>query len=487
VSTPPAAHTTSGPLQGKAGDGGIASFLGVPFAAVPARFAPPAPPERWTETRTADRFGPAPLQVPSGYLPPETEYAEDCLTLNIWTPQTDGRLPVLVWIYGGGFEGGASSAPWLDGTRLAAAGPIVVVSLNYRVGAFGFSYLAHRGGALSHASNLGLQDVIAALGWVRANIEHFGGNPEQVTVAGESAGGFLAAALAAAPRAQGMFHRLGLFSGGASRIVPLSTATEQSDALLHALGAEARPEEIVNAEAQGVLDAQRSVIATDIGLRNGVSPQALGVVLDAGTPHGVLEDHPMSAFASGAAKRIPLLVCSTQHEIAAFRSADPEQFDPKTRTDLEAQAQRWGIPPQEIPSLVEAYSAEGATSGEAKERLLTDWIYRLPAARLAQAHALAGGTAFLAMVPGADGKSAPHACEVTALFGNPSPEKRLAEERRRDAAIFDAFARFATTGEPGWKPATPEAPEARAFGSSELDATAEYASILKTWEGIERP
>lgn len=487
MSTPPTVQTTAGPIQGTTNDGGIASFLGVPFGTVPARFAAPAPPDPWKETRAADRFGPAPLQAPSDYLPAETEYAEDCLTLNIWTPQTNGSLPVLVWIYGGGFEGGATSAPWTDGTRLAATGPMVVVSLNYRVGAFGFSYLAHHRGALAQATNLGLQDIIAALEWIRANIERFGGDPNQITVAGESAGGFLAAALAAAPSALGLFHRLGLFSGGASRIVPLGTAIEQSDALLRTLGAQANPEALTDADPQRLLDAQRSVIATDIGQRNGVSPQALGVVLDAGTPPGVLEDHPMSVFASGGAKAVPLLVCSTQHETAAFRRAASEQFDPTSRADLEAQAQRWGIPPKDIPGLMEAYSAQGSTPGEVKERLLTDWIYRLPAARLAQAHAAAGGTAHLAVVPGADGKSAPHACEVAALFGNPAPDQRLAGEQRRDAAIFEAFIRFATTGEPGWQPVSPGSLEASAFGASGIDAGADYASILKTWEGIERP
>jgi len=211
---PTTVHTQSGPVRGSGSD--VLAFKGIPYAAAPTgdrRWRPPAAAERWTDVRDATRFGPRCPGTPparAGALGLGGPASEDCLTLNVWTAakSTGDRLPVMVWLHGGGFNFGTVTVPRVDGTNLARRG-VVVVSLNYRLGALGF--LAHP--ALSRESehgvsgNYGLLDQIAALRWVRANIVAFGGNPENVTLFGQSAGGSSQGFLLVSPLARGLFHR----------------------------------------------------------------------------------------------------------------------------------------------------------------------------------------------------------------------------------------------------------------------------------------
>ena len=211
---PTTVHTQSGPVRGSGTD--VMAFKGIPYAAPPTgdrRWRPPAAAERWTDVRDATRFGPRCPGTPparAGALGLGGPASEDCLTLNVWTPakSSGDRLPVMVWIHGGGFNFGSVTWPRVDGTNLARRG-VVVVSFNYRLGALGF--LAHP--ALSRESehqvsgNYGLLDQIAALRWVRANIAAFGGNPENVTLFGSSAGASSQVFLMVSPLARGLFHR----------------------------------------------------------------------------------------------------------------------------------------------------------------------------------------------------------------------------------------------------------------------------------------
>ncbi len=226
----PIADTRQGRVRGSI-EKGAAVFLGIPFAAAPvgeARFAPPAPPERWEGTRDALAYGATALQPDQEFtlIPEPTVEGDNCLNLNVFTPDpgTSG-LPVLVWIHGGGFFAGCSASPWYRGERFARDG-VVLVSVNYRLGMEGFLSVEDGG------ANRGVLDWLAALEWVQQNIEGFGGDPLKVTVAGQSAGGVAAALLLSMPRARGLLGRAICMSGP----VTLLRTTEQAHETARAVG-----------------------------------------------------------------------------------------------------------------------------------------------------------------------------------------------------------------------------------------------------------
>jgi para-nitrobenzyl esterase len=234
----PRARSTSGDLEGLEA-GGVQVFRGVPYAAPPVgalRWRPPQAVPAWSGVRSATRFGHSCWQAvsPQGFGPWTHEYvvpgdiSEDCLYLNVWTPaRRSGRLPVLVWIHGGGFNSGSGAIPIYDGQALARRG-VVVVTLNYRVGVFGFLQhpeLTKEAGS-GPVGNFGLQDVAAALRWVQANITAFGGDPARVTLAGQSAGGMAVAELIAMPSARGLFSGA-IIESGLPRPLPTLAKAER--------------------------------------------------------------------------------------------------------------------------------------------------------------------------------------------------------------------------------------------------------------------
>jgi para-nitrobenzyl esterase len=246
------AKVTGGTVQGVA-NGTIVSFKGVPFAAPPTldnRWQPPRPVINWSGIKQADTFAPGCMQDPAMAVmfgaPPKVK--EDCLYLNVWTPARTAkeRLPVMVWIYGGAFAAGMTSIPLYDGTHLAQKG-VVLVSIAYRVGPFGFLATPQLSQEGKGAGNYGLLDMIAALQWVRKNIEAFGGDPTRVTIFGESAGGFAVSMLCASPLAKGLFQRAISESGGyfqppkyanegGQNGLPTKLAEKQGEQFLSSLG-----------------------------------------------------------------------------------------------------------------------------------------------------------------------------------------------------------------------------------------------------------
>jgi len=282
---------------------GVAAFKGIPFAAPPVgplRWKAPQPAARWNGVREAVEFGPRCMQgnIYNDMIFRDKGPSEDCLYLNVWTPaaSANARLPVMVWIYGGGFAAGAASEPRQDGENLARKG-VVVVSMNYRLNVFGFFAHAELAKESGHdsAGNYGLLDQLAALQWVRKNIAGFGGDPANVTIFGESAGSFSVSAQMASPLAQGLFQRAigesGAFFGAVLDLKPLAASEEADAKFAESIGAHSLAE--LRAKPAGeLLDAA----AKEKGIR--FAPNVDGYFL----PQSVRE-----IYASGKQSHAPLL------------------------------------------------------------------------------------------------------------------------------------------------------------------------------------
>src|SRR6266851_9071291 len=259
--------TQTGRVEGRV-TGGVASFNGLPFAAPPFgrhRFQPPQPAEPWTGVRHALARGQVPPQSPypepfRSLLGDAGESGEDCLNLNVWTPEPIGQgLPVMVWIHGGAFLRGSGAMAGYDGSRFARDG-VVCVTINYRLGADGFLWLG------DGVANLGLLDQVAALRWVQENIEALGGDPTRVTIFGESAGAFSVATLMAMPRASGLFQRAVLQSGAGHHVISTEPAGLIGRNLCQKLGVPATREALAAAPISRCVDAQAE-LAAELAMR----------------------------------------------------------------------------------------------------------------------------------------------------------------------------------------------------------------------------
>jgi para-nitrobenzyl esterase len=261
--------TTGGKVRGTHRED-VHRFRGIPFAAPPVgprRFRPPAPAAPWDDVLDATHAGPlapqpeSPLEQMLGAPPPRWDEAR-CLTLNITTPGLDdARRPVMFWIHGGAFLNGAGSSPIYNGTTFARHGDVVVVTVNYRLGAFGFLHLDDIfGDDLAGSGNAGILDQVAALEWVRDNIAAFGGDPDDVTIFGESAGGMSIGTLLGLPAAEGLYHRAIIQSGSSSFASRAGSATKIAQAVLEIAGI-TTVEELESAPAEAILAAQSKVTA----------------------------------------------------------------------------------------------------------------------------------------------------------------------------------------------------------------------------------
>lgn len=476
------AHTVStveGDVRGRDWGAG-AAFLGIPFAEPPAgalRFMPPRS-TRWDGVRECTAFGATPPQAESPWLQPASGIDEDCLHLNVWTPSVEGDRPVLVWVYGGGFEGGTAATEMISPRVLGETGELVIVSLNYRVGFLGFGA---QGDDLP--SNLGVRDVIAALEWVQRNIRAFGGDPARVTVMGESAGGFIAAALMGVVGADRLCRSLILMSGAASRLVPMESTEQLTAAWMRHLGAD-DVDALRGRSWQELVAAQGPVIPRDIGVRNAARVQALGVTDDSASPHGVLSMHPMQGAVAGPGAAMRLLVTATNAEIAMFRQFAGAAFAPASSEALVDEVASWGVSADRAASIVAAYASGVDDLGVVREHLLTDWIYRMPAARLAQARAGHAVPAYLAEIRGADGAPLGHAGDVRFAF-TPAEAFDDAAERAHAAALQSALIRFAVDGDPGWAPHALGGDAAVIAGGVQVQQGV-FDHALQRWEGVAR-
>jgi len=316
----PSIETTLGRLAGTL-TRGVAAFRGVPYARPPVgelRFRAPQPAEPWSGVRKASRPGPVPVQAALPFFrfvnAGGARQSEDCLNLNVWTPRLDdARRPVLVWIHGGAFLVGSGSTPIYEGSLLARRGDLVVVTINYRLGALGFVHLDEVAGpGFEDSANLGVRDQIAALEWVRDNIERFGGDPDNVTVCGQSAGAMSIASLLGSPRARKLFNRAILQSGAARHVLSRDKADEVGDRFLWELrDVERTPEALGNVPVDRILKVQGIIN------REMMNPVDLMVMLPC-VDGSVITEQPLEAARRGATSDVSMMIGTTLEEWKLF-------------------------------------------------------------------------------------------------------------------------------------------------------------------------
>ncbi len=452
----------SGEVRGRVADG-VNVFKGIPYAAPPFganRLQPPQPVAPWSGVRDALTYGPKPPQ-PSYppqvalFLPELTSPGEDCLTLNIWSPDLGSAgLPVMVWIPGGMFEyHGTGASPWYDGSRFARDG-IVCVTINYRVGAEGFLYLGEGN------ANRGLLDQIAALAWVQENIAAFGGDPGNVTIFGESGGAMSVGMLLSMPCAEGLFLRAIAQSGAAHHVTSVATAQQISQYLAEKLGVAATREAIAAISTDRLLAAQEELRADLISRPD---PERWGEVATTMLPWepvidgDILPARPIDRIAAGAGAGIDTIVGTNTEEHRLFLVTSGA-IDQVTTEALAGAVAAYGLP---IEATLDAYRTAhpNASAGDLLAAIQTDWYWRIPAIRLADAHAENPSATYMYEFawrsPQFNGRlGACHALEIAFVFDTlgeeteplmgTDPPQQLAD------TMHAAWVAFASRGDPGW-------------------------------------
>ena len=456
-------ETRSGRVEGFEADG-VTIFRGIPFARPPVgalRFGAPLREEPWAGVRKAVEFGTSAPQPPLMLPLPGMdvgEQDEDCLYLNVYTPAADGaRRPVLVWIHGGGFVIGSGSQPIYDGSPLARRGDTVVVTINYRLGPLGFMYLGDVCPGLEGVvGNAGLRDQIAGLEWVRDDIEAFGGDPGNVTIFGESAGGMSVGTLLGTPAAGGLFHKAIAQSGAAHNIHTRQTASLVAERFLAGLGlSDDDAAALLEVPPDKLLDSQQQTVL-ELGASVGLLP--FQPLLDG----ELLAEPPIDTVRSGQAAGVPLLTGTTHDEWRLFGMLDPgiaKLDESGLRHRLARQ-----LSDEDAARVIETYrgAREGKLStapGDLFYAIETDRVFRIPAVRLAEAQLAHQPDTFMYRFdwasPSLGGSlGACHAVELPFVFGLLGEEGAALfagggpEAERLSEVVMDSWIAFARNGNP---------------------------------------
>ena len=450
--------TESGLVAGAGTD--VKSFKGIPYAAPPVgdlRWRPPERAARWQGIRETARFGPVCMQDASVLRDPSAPMSEDCLTLNIWTAarSANDRLPVMVWIHGGGFRRGSSSQPQYDGEHLARRG-VVVVSFNYRLGIFGF--LAHpllsRESRNRVSGNYGVLDQIAALGWVQRNIGAFGGDPKRVTIFGESAGAFSVLLLNVSPLAAGLYERAISESGGLR--IPHLREAWHGEPSAESIGEKiaANPVALRSRSAQQVLDLSIHRQPNDPSI-------FLGLVYRPVVDGYVFPQDPVMAYRKGRQHCATLLAGTNADEGSLFTSALRVNSIAEFGNYLQIQ---FGTPERIVDHLVETLSSNRADGLKGLlARFIADEMFYWPTREALRGVANGGGKAFRYQFTrvngeGRRGSGAFHGSEVPYVFGTMSvaplgfgplrPGTYDYGDVLLSNAMQNAWVSFARTGDP---------------------------------------
>lgn len=477
---PVTVRTPNGALRGEQA-GGVKVFRGVPFAQPPVgtlRFQEPVKVKKWTGLRDATRFSAAPMQADKLSV----EQSEDCLYLNIWAPAGKGPFPVYVWIHGGGFTSGYSFVPMFDGTALAKAG-IVCVTVAYRLGVFGFLDVEPLLGAeYAGSANNGVRDLMEALGWVQQNIAAFGGDPDRVSVGGQSAGAKLTDILLGVPAAQPLFRQAVSESGGAERVA----TREGAHAVAHGFGEEWRKQtdnriaELLTAPAALLIETQRHFM--------GGWPQHFP--LRAEIDGTLLPRRPVETIAAGSGARKRLLIGTNREESSSFLGAHPAR-DPGS-------ADLGNLAVTRFTEVLHKYRAVYPHMSEEQLRIraATAEEYWIPSVRVADAFVKSGGKVWMYRLDYAERLGllrgfAHHSLDVRLVWDRPLAKGDNAVEEAKLAGQMEhawiAFLRGqtpASEGLPAWAEYRGDARATMVFDRVSYVERQPQEAELRLWDGV---
>ncbi len=499
----PLASTQYGDVRG-AVDDGISVFLGIPYGGDTAgeRFKPAGPPAPWGEALEATAFPDSTPAVEmssamfASWAPdPAPAQSENMLGLNVWTPGLDDRQrPVMVWLHGGGFQSGNGSSNAYNGTALAQRGDVVVVTINHRLNMLGYLYLADIGGeAYADSGNLGNMDMVLALEWVRDNIAEFGGNPNNVTIFGESGGGRKVSTLLAMPSAEGLIDRAIVQSGSHLKIRTPEEATEDTREIMALLGIEG--DDVAALEALSVEEIVDAVKQIGLNMTGSIS---WGPVLDGRT----FTSHPFDGEAAASARNVPMLIGSNKDELSLWIAPDRSVFT-MDYDEVAPRLKAFVSGDVDIPALVEGYRAQYPEKSPAELMIAvaSDARYSANAVTQAKVKAAQGGAPvwlyqFDWETPVFGGVlGAPHAVEIPFAFDNLDVSASMVGDPAKAQGVADqvseAWISFARHGNPNarglpyWPRVSATRPTAMRFDDVSKVDPAYFAEEQAIWDRLD--
>ena len=455
----PQAETEYGTVSGKVEEG-MNVFLGIPYGADTAgsRFMPPEEPESWDGVRDATEYFDTTPQTErtsplfASWVPdPLPAQSENMLGLNVWTPGLDDRKrPVMVWFHGGGFITGSGSSTVYDGVRLASRGDIVLVTVNHRLNALGYLYLGglEGGEAYADSGNIGNLDMVQSLEWVRDNIENFGGDPDRVTIFGESGGGAKVSALLAMPMADGLFHRAIVQSGSMTETRTIKSASQDTAEFLRVAGIEGDPFEALEAmSVEEMVEAVGKALAAGVGFAPVVDGRSL-------------PRQPFSPDAPDISRDIPMLVGTNDDERSLYHIANRADVDAMAYEDIPGELASDTVSEAQAQALYEGYRDlyPDQSPKELYITILSDMSFTRGAIKQVTRKAAQGGAPVWMYLfdwdtPVMDGwLGAPHALELAFMFDNLEKSRSMVGDAAPAQPVADMMAEawiaFARHGDP---------------------------------------
>lgn len=465
----------------------VEEWLGIPYGRA-ERFQK-AEMVVYDEEKSYQQTGPASLQYTApSFLNSDKGESEDCLNLNVWAPvDQKKKLPVVVYIHGGGWLYGSNSQDTSNLSGLASTGEVVGVSLNYRLGPLGWLQLSQYGGKFKDASNLGLQDFVLALKWIKENISKFGGDPDQVTLTGHSAGSFMLLTLLAVPEADGLYNKLAAFSGYATRHIPAWWGEELADKVIHELNFTS-PEQLLTVDNEKMFKAVNKILGSDPFKKGNINTRSIGIVDDVFLPNGMLQAQPADVIKSGSHKDIDLMITSTTEETSWFVANMKSRVTPKNiEAVIDEMVYECHIPRKQAEAIAIHCGAGKDSPVDVRTRFFTDYNFTLQATQQVQSHAKAGGRAYQLSVGPVEGSPAYHGTDMYGIVGQVAPNASQ-EQITRDSFITRALIDFATGNyDKLWSPVKAGQLSIKDVGQRPYNGEKHAQEVLDLFKGVVRP